>query len=403
MGWKHLIRSELFAIFTNIPLLITVFGGIVLYSFLYPLPYLNQVPEKQNVAIINLDQSQLSRTIVRMANATPQINVTQNVYTINAAKRLVTNNQVAGFLLIPKNFYRDLMLEKSPHLLFAGDASYFLVYGTVIEGLVRSTSTLTAQVKVTRMVAKGENIALAASQFTPIGLNLEPSFNPGLGYLNYVVPAVFVLILHQTLLIAAGLLTTGQLNDRERDESLTTRLNSYFLIYPTWQILCIRVTIMLVIYFILASYYFGFSFEYYDINRLANITDIISLLLPFLLSVIFLGILIGLIVPRKELVTLVVLVSSLPLAFSAGFIWPIESMPAFIKIIVQFVPTTPAINAFLRLNQMGATIESLLHLKAQLWGLVFLYGALSYLLMSRKKHLIFSLSAIDAYKKHENK
>lgn len=397
MSWNKLIIHELNAIFTNLPLLLTVFGGVVLYSFLYPLPYLNQIPEKQNIAVINLDQSQLSRTIVRMANATPQINITQNVFTITEAKNLVINNKITGFLVIPKNFYRDLLLEKSPHLLFAGDASYFLVYGTVIEGLVRSSSTLSAQVKITRMVAKGDNISLASSQFTPIKLNLQPAFNTGLGYLNYVVPAVFILILHQTLLIAVGLLTTGHFNDRPIGESLKTTVNNYVFTYPVWKILCVRGAVMLAIYLILASYYFGFSFEYYGINRFAHIKDIISLLLPFLLSVIFLGVLVGLFVPRKELVTLVVLLSSLPLVFSVGFIWPTQSIPPAINIIVQFFPSTPAINGFLRLNQMGASIESLAHLKAQLWELTLLYSALSYLFMSRKRHLIINSTRNDTF------
>ena len=82
MTWKRLISCEFYAIFTNIPLLVTVFGGVIIYSFLYPLPYINQTPQEQSIAVINLDDSQLSRTIERMANATPQVNITQQVYSI---------------------------------------------------------------------------------------------------------------------------------------------------------------------------------------------------------------------------------------------------------------------------------------------------------------------------------
>ncbi|MFT5003330.1 MAG: ABC-2 type transport system permease protein, partial [Flavobacteriales bacterium] len=55
MSWKQLINREFYAIFTNIPLLVTVFGGVIIYSYLYPLPYLNQIPKEQSIAVINLD------------------------------------------------------------------------------------------------------------------------------------------------------------------------------------------------------------------------------------------------------------------------------------------------------------------------------------------------------------
>ncbi len=47
--------------------------------------------------------------------------------------------------------------------------------------------------------------ALAAS--SPADVLLQPIFNPVGGYASYVVPAAFVLILQQMLLIAASMLT----------------------------------------------------------------------------------------------------------------------------------------------------------------------------------------------------
>lgn len=385
MSWKQLISREFYAIFTNIPLLVTVFGGVIIYSYLYPLPYINQIPKEQRIAVINLDNSELSRTIERMADATPQINITRKAFNIKEAKTQLLNGDITGFLMIPKHFYRDLLLEKSPHLVFAGDASYFLVYGTVIEGLVRSSSTLAAEVKVSRMVMRGDNIALASSQYYAIGLNMKPTFNASLGYLNYIVPAVFVLILHQTLLIATGLLASGQYENKVRTLSVSELKLSYWLVYPVWRILLVRSILMFIIYLGLFIFYFGHSFQSYEINRLASISDLMTLAVPFLLSVIFLGTLIGLLIPRKELATLVVLLSSLPLVFSAGFIWPTSNMPTIINVIAQFFPSTPAINGFLRLNQMGDNINNLVDIKMQLWMLTLLYGFISALVMSKKQ------------------
>jgi ABC-2 type transport system permease protein len=385
MHWKKLFNYELRSIFINIPLLVTVFGGIFIYSFLYPLPYINQTPTKQNIAIINLDNSPISRKIERMVNATPQVNISEQQFTIEQAKASLIKGDISGFLLIPENFYKNLLLKKSPHLVFAGNAAYFLVYGTIIEGLVRSASTVVAEVKVSKMVMSGENIALAASQYTPIGLNLKPTFNPSLGYINYIVPAVFILILHQTLLIAAGLLTAGQFEQKLQQQPPTKSNKHYWLFFPAWQILLVRSVIMLGIYLLLSCYYFGFCFEYYGISRNANMADLLRLTIPFLLSVIFLGMVIGLLIPRKELATLIVLLLSLPLVFCAGFIWPTTNIPAVINTVAQLFPSTPAINGFLRLNQMSDSFDNLINIRQHLWLLTVCYGLLSIHLMGIKQ------------------
>ena len=54
------------------------------------------------------------------------------------AKQALLNQEIGGFLVIPENFYKDLLLGKSPTLSYAGDASFFLVYGTIIEGLAKA-------------------------------------------------------------------------------------------------------------------------------------------------------------------------------------------------------------------------------------------------------------------------
>lgn len=101
----------------------------------------------------------------------------------------------------------------------------------------------------------------------------------------------------------------------------------------------------------------------------------------FLLATCWFGIVLGAIFTRRDLPTQVVLVSSLPLVFLAGFIWPLELIPAPLNWLAQWVPTIPAIEGFLRLNQMGADFAQVSRYWWQLWGLALLYGALACLLL----------------------
>ncbi|PSU35644.1 ABC transporter permease [Photobacterium lutimaris] len=379
MSWRSLFKFELKAIFTNPSILFTVFGGVLIYSFLYPLPYTNQLPREQHIVVVNLDQSELGRKLERMVDATPQVMITARAESIDAAKTLVNQGAAQGLLVIPKDFQRDVLLGKSPTLAYGGDAAYFLVYGTIAEGIATAAGTLGATVKITRMVMAGSDLTLAAEHYTAIKLNAQPVFNPTMGYVNYVVPAVFVLILHQTLLIAVGLLGGGQ------NEYLRAGQSGYWLHYPARRVVLVRGIVFTLIYLPLVMYYFGFSFSYYHISRLASIMDLAMITMPFLLAVIFLGMILGQLIPRRELATVVVLLSSLPLVFSTGFIWPVEMIPAPITWLAQFAPSTPAINAFLRINQMGADFDQVLSLWGQLWLQAVVYGVIAARLMLKVK------------------
>jgi ABC-2 type transport system permease protein len=379
MSWRTLFKFELTAIFTNPSLLFTVFGGVLIYSFLYPLPYSQQLPREQAIAVVNLDNSQMSRELERMVDATPQVHIAKHVYSIEEAKSLLIKGDVHGLMVIPSNFYRDVLLGKSPTVAYAGDAAYFLVYGTIVEGLATAGGTLGAKAKVSRMVMSGDNLVLASEQYSAMKLNMRPVFNPTMGYINYVVPAVFVLILHQTLMIAAGILGGGQNEYRLQGGT------GYWLRYSAWKIVLVRTLLLVLIYIPLVAYYFGYSFSSYHISRLASISDLVAMTIPFLLAVIFVGIIIGQLIPRRELATLIILLSSLPLVFVAGFIWPISAIPAPINALAQLVPSTPAINGFLRLNQMGASFEQVINWWGQLWLQALVYGCIAVFLVKRNQ------------------
>ncbi len=378
MRWREICKDECRAVFTNPAILLTVFGGVLLYSFLYPLPYTNQVPRDQQVVVVNLDGSQFSRRLERMVDATPQVQLKARAYSLEEAEKIFVDQKLAGILVIPENFYRDLLQGRRPILSFAGDASYFLVYGTVLQGLASSGQTLAAEVKILRMVMSGEVPAQAAEQHSALKLNIHPVFNPTMGYVNYVIPAVFILILHQTLIMGVGILAGGQNEQRLQGGK------GYWLEAAPWKLLLVRTTLFVAIYWLLCMYYFGFSFSFYNVPHLANFTDLNLLILLFLLATTLFGISLGLLLPRRELVILLVLLSSLPLIFASGFIWPVSAIPEQLTAILQYIPVIPAIKAFIGLNQMGAGFVEIMPLWKQLWICALIYGCLAWWLLRRQ-------------------
>ncbi len=375
MSWRQLFQHELRAVYTNPAVVLTVFVGIVFYSFLYPQPYAQQVPRNLPLVVANLDNSQMSRELERMVNATPQIKIVKRTATIEQAKEYFLNKRLAGILVIPENFYKDIMLGMRPTLSYSGDASYFLVYGTIFEGLSQAGGTLAGGVKIKKMMLTGKARSQALQELTPVALNVRPVFNSTGAYLNYVLPAVFVLILHHTLIIGAGIVTGVQ-----KEQSVQ---NGYWQQVSTVKLMLVRIVIFCLIYLLLSCYYFGFSFSFNEVPRHAAIFDLFLIWLPFVISATCIGIILGRLLSRPELVTLVVILSSLPLIFTSGFIWPVEALPSWLVTLVQWVPVVPAISGFLLINQFGAELNSVFNIMIHQWLLVVLFGFGAWLFLKR--------------------
>jgi ABC-2 type transport system permease protein len=92
--------------------------------------------------------------------------------------------------------------------------------------------------------------------------------------------------------------------------------------------------------------------------------------------------------PRRELAAPMIMICSLPMAFTAGFIWPRELLPEPVLWISQFFPSTSAIQGFLKINQMGAEFHQVLDHWWVLWGLSAFFTLLSLLLMTQSKQSV---------------
>jgi ABC-2 type transport system permease protein len=364
MSWKLLFRLECRHIMRNEAILLTVFGGLLLYAFLYPRPYLKQTPHNQQIAVINADGSQLSRKLERMVNASSLLAIKSHAFSIEEAQQMLMERKIGGLLVIPENFYRDLMLGRSPTLSYAGDASYFLVYSTIIEGLATISATLAAEVKVAHMVIDGVPLATAAKLYTPVKLSSNAVFNAPQGYLDYVLPAVFIIILHQTLFIVIGL---------HAGPAIPQVKPNYTRYFSAWQLVLIRGSIFACLYLVMSTLYLGFVLNYYGVHHWASIQDIYIILLPFLIATTAISLCIAEFLPTRDYSTIVGVMTSLPIVFSCGFIWPLESIPVPINLIADLIPAKPMILGILKINQMGASLQEIKPHFIQLWSLSFIY------------------------------
>jgi ABC-2 type transport system permease protein len=354
-------------VFLDAGVLIITVLAVVVYAFFYPLPYLNQVMKDVPIAVVDEDHSALSRRLVRMADGHQSIAVRAEAVSVSEAEALVRDGAVSGVLVIPRGFERDVLEGRQARLTAQIDAAYLLTYNTVLGGLLESSGTLSAGVEVARWRAAGASRDAAMRARRPIGLELQPLFNATSGYGTYVVPAVMVLVLQQTLLIGVGMAGGAR---RERAQARPQ--GGVQRGHPALRVAG-RAIPYVALYAVNASYYFVFVPRYYGYYVPGSLRSVALLTVPFLLATVFLGFSLRALFSKRETAMQVILCTSLPLVFLGGFAWPVEALPQWLRAAAALVPSTSAIPAFLRLTRMGAGLADVARESAVLWSLAAMY------------------------------
>lgn len=365
--WANFIQTFK-DVFTDKGVLLMLIIAPIIYGFFYPWPYSSEVVNHVPVGIVDYDNSDLSRTIVRYSSASPQLN-TKRFLNEQAAKEAIWSDQIAGYMIIPSGLEQQVLSGKAASVSVLGNGGYFLLNKNVQMGFLQAVSTVSAGVEVKKNVAQGAYAPTAAQNTQAVPLQIMPLYNQTEGYGAYVVPAVSIIILQQTLLIASAMLISTWYEQRRHSTSIRGWLG--------------RIVAVSVLSFTVGCFYYGWTFELHHYPRGQNMLGSLLFLMIFCPTVATLGCVFGLWFRLRERSMQILIFSSLPMFFMSGYPWPANQLPEVLQILRWLIPTTPAINTSVQLNQMGASLSQVATGFYALIGLWLFYFIL--LLFMRKR------------------
>jgi ABC-2 type transport system permease protein len=342
----------------------------VLYGVLYPQPYLGQLLRGLPIAVVDQDHTEISRQLIQALNADEATKIVVAANTIPEAQAALARRQVYGVLSLPEGTERDVLKGNPARVGVYVDAAYFLVYSRILQGISEAASVVNLNVAARGARLDGSLAHAGLIRVSPVESLSEPLFNPTGGYASYVVPAAFMLIIQQTLLMGSATLG-GVAFERGGVEGRRRREGFRAIIGNALAHLCLALP-ALALYLIILPRVYGFSYS----NR---ILDLLMLAIPFILSVSFLGQFASSWFKRRETAVLLFIATSLPLFFLVGVSWPAEAIPATLRSFSFIFPSTSAIDGLVRINQMGATLHEVSHDWIDLWVLAAVYAALAVL------------------------
>lgn len=368
-------RFEIRALKKSPATILILAGAALFYSLIYPAPYSPQIYRDMPIYALDMDDSPLSRQLLAKIDASEKLDIVNGSGNRFAAIASLKRDEVLGYVEIPVGFQREVTRGNSPPVGLFSNAGYLLAYSQLTNSA--STAILTTGGEIGAGLAAehfGNTFTAKATQ-APFGLYTKELFDPAGGYASFVVPAVAMIILQQTMLIGLGLLCDAR---REMDircpQGISTGIvwtlgrNIPWVILYLCQFLIIRWAI----------------FPIYHLPAVGSNLELLPFMGLFLLAVSLFGLLIAEIFRHSDDVIPFLLFTSLPIVFLSGFSWPLQNIPDNIRWIAYLIPSTPGVEGFVQLNQLGSSLTDILGPIFNLTGLVIIYSALLYLFMRKK-------------------
>lgn len=348
----------------------------LLYPLLYAYLYGREVVREVPVVVVDECRSATSREFIRKSDATPDLKVISYCSDMEEARNLVDRHKAYGVIHIPSEFESTLTDGRQATVNLYCNMGGLLYYKALLSGCTMVSLDMNRDIQMARL--SGLSDWEKEVMTMPIENEYITMFNPTNGFQAFLIPAVLILVLQQTLVLGVAMLA-GTENERRRSGEL---ILGHEYENPLI-VLAGKGLAYLLVYGFTATYVLCFVPWLFHMPQLWQLPTLVAFVIPFLLASIFFAMCISFFVRDRESCFLLFVFVSVPLIFMSGISWPTSNMPAFWKVFAQIFPSTPAVNGFARINTAGALLQDVRMESISLWIQTGVYFMLSLFIYER--------------------
>ncbi len=207
-GFKNVFKRELRQMFSR-P--IYLFATILIMGFCYTffLSLMQQgLPQKLPVAVVDLDNSTISKRTIRELNATPSTEIVLVTGSYLEARELMQSGDIFGFIVIPKKFYKDILTNKIPEVPLYYNNSYLIAGSLVYKDLLTLSVLGSAAYERAVIQKRGVDKENILPTIQPIVIDKHQMGNPWVNYsvflVNGIIPGIFQLTIIMMTIFVIG-------------------------------------------------------------------------------------------------------------------------------------------------------------------------------------------------------
>ncbi|MBQ9217367.1 MAG: ABC transporter permease [Muribaculaceae bacterium] len=341
----------------------------LVYPVLYALIYNTETARDVAVVVVDDDRSPDSRQFVRALDATPEVCVVQYAASLDEARHLLALKQCYGIVRFAGGYGRTIHRGEQAHVEVYCDMGLMFRYKQILIGVTNVQQALNSQMLQQRLSVVPVNISSGTirNEQVPLG-------NTGMGLASAVLPAIFILVLQQSMLLGICMLHGGSRERRLHNQGVDPlEIPAGVAATILGKSLCYWM-----IYILPTIYTLFIAPKFFDFPQVGNLRDILVLVLPFLLATSFMGQALKIFANDRESTFIAMVFTSVIFVFLSGISWPRCSMSPLWLVVGNFVPSTWAVNAYVQMQSNGATLAQQSTAYWMLWVLAGVMFVLAY-------------------------
>ena len=360
-------RNEFRNVFSDAGVIIFFFIAPLLYPLLYGYIYNGETVAEAHLVVVDKSNSDRSRKFIRLCDATRDVKIVGKCANMGEAKQMLKEKKAYGIMLIPADFNKNIVRGEKAYISLYSDMSSLLYYKAFLLTLTEVSLAMGEEIQIENMggaTAHQEEIAVAPMTYENITF-----FNPKSGFASFLIPAVLILMIQQTLLLGITVLG-GAARDR----------NSFRHLIPiqrhhrgTLRIVFGKTLCYMMIYSLMSVYILWIVPRIFGLPQTGDGLAILLFILPLLLACIFFAMTMTIFVRDRESPFILFVFTSVLFLFLSGISWPASAMPCCWKGISYLFPSTLGIQGFVKLNTMGAALRDVSFEYLVLWGQTVVY------------------------------
>lgn len=371
----HVWKKEMRKVFHDQGVLIFFLLVPLAYPLLYSFIYNNEVVREVPAIVVDDSDSGLSRRFIRMVDATADIAIVARCTDMDEAKRMLRDGKAYGIYYFPSDFTDKLShMEQSQVSIFC-DMSGLLYYKAMLLSATEVSLKLNERIKIARagnFTAEQDEVTAMPIEYESVAL-----FNPQNGFASFLIPAVLVLIIQQTLLLGVGL-SVGTDRERNRFNDLVPISRHY---NGTLRIVFGKALAYLMVYAVVSIYVLCVVPWMFSLPQVGQPASFLAFMLPLVLACIFFAMTLSVFVRNRETCMLIFVFTSVPLLFLSGISWPACAIPDLWRWFSYIFPSTFGIRGYVAINSTGATLDEVSADYVALWvqaGIYFVLACVAY-------------------------
>ncbi|SHG26609.1 ABC transporter permease [Dysgonomonas macrotermitis] len=368
-------KNEMKVVFRDPAVILLLVIVPLLYPVLYAFLYNNETVHEVKAIVVDESNTSLSREFVRKVDGAADVHVVATVANMEEAREAMRRKEAYGIIVIPRSFSTDLNTNKQTTVSLYSDISSMLYYKALLLTCTEVSLDMGANIRVEDMGYGTQEQDAATMQ--AVDYEWVPFYNVSNGFASFLVPAILILVIQQTLLLGVGTIV-GTHNDKKRF-TVASLVSEGKDVHP------LKLTIgkgfcYSMIYFVSSAWILRVVPYIFDLPQIGNPETIAVFLFPYILAASFFAMTISYFSSQREFIMLLIVFTSLPFLFLSGISWPWPAVPEPLKAVAYLLPSTPGIHGFVKINTMGATLPDVWFEFVTLWVHAVVYCILATLM-----------------------